>query len=231
MYAATCPGIKDHVIHLPSGSPITFYGRSAVLSAGTVLATSEHVDKDRVFVPIYRSEDSGSTWSSRTKVRSQDPERVYGFRPYLYVLPRPFANFAKDTVLLAAQSQPLDHSSTRIDIYASTNRGKTFYFMSSVASGGPPIATNDFTLVWEPFLTLHEDQLICYYSDQRDNHKIGQKISMQTSTDLFSWSAVHDAATDKKLRGGRIGMASGTDVQRAMGSFIRKLLSFFLSVP
>lgn len=205
--ASSCPGIKDPVIHTPGGSPVTFYGRSAVLADGTILATSEHIDKDLVFLPIYRSTDSGSTWSSWSKVRSPNKDTYFGYQPFLYVLEKRFGSFAANTVLLAAQSQPRDHSSTRIDIYASENHGKSFRFVSSVATGGRPIATNDETPVWEPTLVLYENQLICYYSDQRDNHKVGQKISFQTSWDGFNWSAAQDAATDK-MKSARIGMAS-----------------------
>lgn len=205
--ADPCPAIKDPIIHSPGGSPVTFYGRSAVLADGTVLATSEHVDKHRVFLPIYISKDGGSTWSSHAKVKSPDKGWHFGYQPFLYVLPEDFAGFEAGTVLLVAQSQPLDHSSTRIDVYASLNGGKHFRFVSSVASGGPPIATNNFTPVWEPFLTFYKGHLICYYSDQRDNHKVGQKISFQTTRDLVSWSAPRVAATDE-MKSARIGMAS-----------------------
>lgn len=41
---------------------------------------------------------------------------------------------------------------------------------------------------------LHENKLICYYSDQRDP-KYGQKLSLQTTTDGHSWSDVTNVVT------------------------------------
>lgn len=49
---------------------------------------------------------------------------------------------------------------------------------------------NGLTPVWEPFLMQHQNKLICYYSDQRDNATHGQKMVHQTTTDLKSWGAV-----------------------------------------
>jgi hypothetical protein len=73
--------------------------------------------------------------------------------------------------------------------YASTDRGLTWQFLSTAAEGGAPIPENGYTPVWEPFLLLHRDRLICYYSDQRDP-KYGQKLAHQTSTDLRQWGPV-----------------------------------------
>jgi hypothetical protein len=63
-----------------------------------------------------------------------------------------------------------------------------------VAQGGPPDTTNGATPVWEPFLLLHKNKLICYYSDQRDPN-FGQKLAHQTSTDLRTWGPVVNDAT------------------------------------
>lgn len=74
-------------------------------------------------------------------------------------------------------------------LYASTDSGLTWQFLSTVAEGGTPVPQNGYTPVWEPFLLLHRDRLICYYSDQRDpNYR--QKLAHQTSTDLRQWDPV-----------------------------------------
>lgn len=55
---------------------------------------------------------------------------------------------------------------------------------------------NGDTPVWEPFLMLYQDEMIVYYSDQRDPD-FGQKLVHQTSTDLLTWeAAVNDVAYD-----------------------------------
>jgi hypothetical protein len=50
------------------------------------------------------------------------------------------------------------------------------------------------TPAWEPFLMMHDDQLVCYYSDQCDTAN-GQKLAHQTTADGKTWSAeVNDVA-------------------------------------
>lgn len=73
-----------------------------------------------------------------------------------------------------------------------TNKGKTWQFVSHIAAGGVAIPNNGLTPVWEPFLMRHQNTIICYYSDQRDNATYGQKMVHQTSTDLRSWGRVID---------------------------------------
>jgi hypothetical protein len=98
-------------------------------------------------------------------------------------------------VLLAGSSIPSDLSSTHIDLYASTNGGKKWKFVSHIAAGGEAIPNNDKTPVWEPFLMRNGNTLICYYSDQRMNETYGQKMVHQTTTDLRSWGPVVDDVT------------------------------------
>jgi hypothetical protein len=123
-------------------------------------------------------------------------------QPFLLELPRPFAGLPKGA-LLCSGNWLGDFSSTKIELYASLDRGVTWRFLSTVAVGGPPIPENGNTPVWEPFLVLHRDRLICYYSDQRDPN-YGQKLAHQTSRDLRTWGPVVDDAvgTDYSQRPG-----------------------------
>ncbi|RZS90833.1 hypothetical protein EV189_0062 [Motilibacter rhizosphaerae] len=141
---------------------------------------------------IYRSDDDGRTWAPWGTVGA-GAGRVW-LQPFLYELPRPFAGLPQGAILAAGNS--LDFSSTKIVLYASTDHGKTFTYLSTVAVGGAPNPTNGFTPVWEPFLLLNHDRLVCYYSDQRDP-LYGQKLAHQTSTDLVTWGpVVNDAVGD-----------------------------------
>jgi hypothetical protein len=152
--------------------------------------------------PIFRSDDDGRTWQQVSNVPASGEAAGVWLQPFLYELPRAFAGLPKGALLCAGNS--LDHfSSTTIMLYASTDRGLTWQFLSTVAEGGPPVAQNGFTPVWEPFLLLHRDRLICYYSDQRDPN-YGQKLAHQTSTDLRQWGpVVNDAVgTDYSQRPG-----------------------------
>lgn len=142
--------------------------------------------------PIYRSDDDGHTWHPLSNVPSTGDAPGVWLQPFLYELPRAFAGFPKGTLLCAGNALG-DFTSTKIQLYASRDRGVTWTFLSTVAEGGAPIPENGNTPVWEPFLLLHEDRLICYYSDQRDP-RYGQKLAHQSSRNLRTWGPVVDDA-------------------------------------
>ncbi|KAF5614594.1 uncharacterized protein FTJAE_13688 [Fusarium tjaetaba] len=75
-------------------------------------------------------------------------------------------------------------------------------FVSSIVyCPGPETVAKGDKAVWEPFLMMDDDQLICYYSTQVDP-KCNQKLSHKTTKDLRDWSVeVDDVAfpnTDKR---------------------------------
>ncbi|SPQ25626.1 364c42cb-4dd6-4b80-9b76-56aec9a84c5a [Thermothielavioides terrestris] len=172
--------------------PRVLYARTAQFKDGTLLATWENYSPEPppVYFPIFQSTDGGYNWNEIARV--QDTANGLGLRyqPFLYILEEPFAGFPKETVLLAGNSIPTDLSSTHIDLYASTDRGRTWQFLSHVAAGGEAVPDNGLTPVWEPFLMRYKDTIICYYSDQRDNATHGQKMSHQTTRDLKNWGPV-----------------------------------------
>jgi hypothetical protein len=152
--------------------------------------------------PIFRSDDNGHTWHHQGNVPSTGDATGVWLQPALYELPRAFAGLPKGALLFAGNWLG-NFSSTKIQLYASLDAGVTWDFLSTVAEGGAPIPENGHTPVWEPFLLLHRDRLICYYSDQRDPD-YGQKLAHQTSRDLRSWGpVVNDAVgTDYSQRPG-----------------------------
>ncbi|KFY82926.1 hypothetical protein V500_10253 [Pseudogymnoascus sp. VKM F-4518 (FW-2643)] len=177
-------------------TPKTLYGRTAQLEDGTLLATWENYSPEPPIVhyPIYKSTDKGKTWAPFSTVK--DVVNGWGLRyqPFLYVLPRSIGEFKKGTVLCAGNSLPTDLSKTKIDIYASRDDGKTWSFVSSVASGGRGIPNNGETPIWEPFLMVYKKEFIAYYADQRDPDH-GQKLSHQVSSDLVNWGPIIDDAS------------------------------------
>lgn len=176
--------------------PGTLYARSIQLSSGSLIATWENYSPEPppVYFPIYKSDDLGSAWIEISRV--EDQVNGYGFRyqPVLYQLPRDWAGFKKDDILLAGSSIPTDLSSTHLELYASADAGQTWTFVSHITAGGVAIPNNGETPVWEPFLVLYENTLICYYADQRDPDH-GQKLSHQTTTDGLTWSDPVDDAS------------------------------------
>ncbi|CAK7201861.1 hypothetical protein SEUCBS139899_004576 [Sporothrix eucalyptigena] len=187
-------------------SPRVLYPRTVQLGDGTLLATWENYSPEPpvVYFPIYQSTDNGSSWTEISRVTDQTP-KGWGLRyqPFLFELPADVGNFKAGTVLCAGNSIPTDLSHTQIDVYASTDRGRTWTFVSHVAAGGKAHPDNGQTPVWEPFILYYKGQIILYYSDQRDP-KHGQKLTHQTSSDLLSWDAAVDdvAYSEYKMRPG-----------------------------
>lgn len=161
-------------------------------TSNTLLATWENYSPQPplVYFPIYQSLDHGASWTHLSNVTDQVNGWGLRYQPFLYELPRDFAGFKAGTVLLAGNSIPSNLSATRIDLYASTDAGLTWTFLSLIAAGGEALPDNGLTPVWEPFLLLHGDELIAYYSDQRLNATYGQRLVHQTSRDLRTWGPV-----------------------------------------
>ncbi|KAG5660165.1 hypothetical protein KAF25_003687 [Fusarium avenaceum] len=199
--AAPTSTFSNNVIFSPPSNagwtdPRVLYARAIQLSDGSLLSTWENYSPEPplVYFPIYRSTDGGVKWTQVGKV--QDTVNNWGLRyqPDLYELPKAIGNFPAGTILCTGNSIPTDLSKTKIDVYASTDKGKTWKFASSIASGGEARPNNGLTPVWEPHMMVYKDKLVCYYADQRDP-KHGQKLSHQTTSDLLSWSAlVNDVA-------------------------------------
>ncbi|MGW1030034.1 RICIN domain-containing protein [Streptomyces sp. NPDC002577] len=177
-------------------SPGSFYPRALRLehngsANGTILATFEQYTSGTPVFPIYRSTDNGNSWTKISDVT--DTQNGWGMRwePQLFELPTPMGDFPAGTILAAGDSVPGDRSASKIDLYASTDRGQTWSFVTNIATGGPAFSTNGYTPVWEPFFLINGNRLIVYYSDQRDTAH-GQKIVHQVSTDVRTWGAVVD---------------------------------------
>jgi hypothetical protein len=180
----------------PAGapSPGSLYPRGLRLkyngsANGTILATFEQYTSGTPVFPIYRSTDNGNSWNKISDVA--DTQNGWGMRwePELFELPQAMGGFPAGTILAAGASVPSDRSAIKIDVYASTDRGLTWTFVSNIATGGAAFDTNGNTPVWEPFFLFANGKLIVYYSDQRDT-AYGQKVVHQVSTDIRNWGPV-----------------------------------------
>ncbi|KAF6817790.1 hypothetical protein CPLU01_06886 [Colletotrichum plurivorum] len=171
--------------------PRVLYPRTVQLEDGRLLGTWENYSPEPplVWFPIYESLDGGLTWEEVGQVHDQANNWGLRYQPFLYELREDFAGYPAGTVLLAGNSIPTDLSETKIDLYASPDKGRTWEFLSNVASGGKAVPINEETPIWEPFILIYEDDLILYYADQRSPDH-GQEISHQTTKDLKNWSDV-----------------------------------------
>lgn len=173
--------------------PQVLYARTTILDDGTLLATWENYSPEPplVYFPIYRSTDGGLTWKEISRVTDQVKNWGLRYQPDLFVLPQRIGRFPAGTVLLSGSAIPTDLSFTQIELYASRDRGHTWHFVSHVAAGGEARPINGLTPVWEPYMFVYANQLIIYYSDQRDPDH-GQKLVHQVSRDLVNWGPVVD---------------------------------------
>ncbi|KAF2186377.1 glycoside hydrolase family 93 protein [Zopfia rhizophila CBS 207.26] len=171
----------------------TVYARTLQLPDNSFLVTWEDgaPEPPLISFPVYRSIDGGATWSKYSSI--QDTKNGWGMRyqPFLYLLDVPFGGYPAGTILAAGNSVPANLNQSWVDLYASTDNGRNWEFVSNIAKGGRAVASNGNPAIWEPFLMMYNNMLVCYYSDQRDP-KHGQKLVHQTTTDLHNWSAAVD---------------------------------------
>ncbi len=173
---------------------IQLANQSTTSNNGKMYATFEQYSSGTPVFPIYESTNSGQSWTQVGSV--QDTVNGWGMRyqPQLFELPQAIGSLAKGTLLCAGNSIPNDLSKTKIDLYKSTDLGRTWSYVSSIASGGRADPSGAYDPVWEPFLMVYNNKLICFYSDETDSAH-SQKIVHKTSTNGTSWgSLVEDVA-------------------------------------
>ncbi|KAF2843354.1 glycoside hydrolase family 93 protein [Patellaria atrata CBS 101060] len=173
--------------------PRTLYARTLLLNQtdNAILATWENYSPEPPYFPVYQSKDLGKTWTELSRVTDQVNGWGLRYQPHLYELPVQMGNFSAGTLLMAGSSIPEDLAITQIDLYTSTDRGRTWTFVSHIARGGRGLPNNGETPVWEPFLMEYKGKMIVYYSDQRDR-SAGQKMVHQVSSDLINWDTPVD---------------------------------------
>lgn len=187
----------------------TLYGRTLQLPDLSLLLSWEDYDPDATltYFPIYKSNDGGATYEPFSRVEDQVNGWGNWYQPFLFSLPTDFGGYPMGTILLAGVSTPRNLSEAYIDLYASTNQGQDWEFVSHIVYGpGPETTTQGDKAVWEPFLMMYEGQLICYYSSQADP-KYNQKLSHKTTNDLREWSEEVDDVVKDDLEQ-RPGMAT-----------------------
>ncbi|KAK2784590.1 hypothetical protein FQN53_008417 [Emmonsiellopsis sp. PD_33] len=187
----------NNTIYQPEEGESVTYPRFTELCDGTILATTSFSGNDPEFFPVYESKDGGANWKWVSDIH--DTENGWGFsaQPALAELTVPLGGFEAGTILASGNSW--SDNGTRIDLYASTDSARSWEFVSHIAEGGRPNTTNGATPIWEPYLLVHDDSLIAFYSDQRDPDH-GQKLSHQVSKDLTTWDdPVDDVAYDEYL--------------------------------
>ena len=182
---------------LPDGRLVAAFEDSTVQSSGSAAGQTIPIYKSDdngatwqyltgVKAPAYASSNSAyaqyvSNWTN----------------PYFYVLPQAVGSLAAGTLMLASvvsgddayyldqvkangsytPTHDGDRSNTAIALYASTDNGATWSFENIIATGGWSNGYNypatedtyhENDPVWEPYLMVYDNELVCYYSDEND---------------------------------------------------------------
>lgn len=182
--------------------PGALYPRAIQATNGKMYATFEQYTSGIASFPIFESLDNGQTWKKVGDVK--DTKMSWGMRwePQLYQLPEAIGDMPAGTLLASGLVLPFDESKCQIDLYKSNDEGRTWQFVSTIATGGKAVPGDN--PVWEPFLIVANKKLYCFYSDETDN-AYSQKLVHKSTADGKTWSA---AVNDVALTGLRPGMVS-----------------------
>jgi BNR/Asp-box repeat len=168
-------------------------------ASGTLIATFDVFVENTDRVVIFRSVDDGRTWSRLAMLSDTD----YAGRmccATLFELPTSMGHQPAGTLLLAESAGAADALEHEIKVFRSANRGESWTYLSSCASGAGGL--------WEPSFSIDgAGQLVCYFSDERQI-TYSQFLGHVVSTDGGqTWSDEHvDVAVPDDLT--RPGMAT-----------------------
>lgn len=139
----------NNTIYQTTGNESITYPRFVELTDGTIIATAS---LNQGYFPIFESMDGGATWEYISDLRDQ----VNGFgmsaQPALTEITEPMAGYPAGTIFGTGNSWSREADATRIDLYASRDRARTWEFVSHVAQGTAPNTTNGAHPIWEPYL-------------------------------------------------------------------------------
>jgi hypothetical protein len=140
----------NNTIYQPTGNESLTYPRYTELQDGSILATASLNGHSPNYFPVFISENGGATWEHISDIHDTVNGWGLGAQPALAELREPLGRFEAGTVLASGNSA--SQNGTHIDLYASTDKAKTWKFVGNIAKGGAPNTTNGATPIWEPYL-------------------------------------------------------------------------------
>jgi hypothetical protein len=174
---------------------------------GVLLATFAR----RGSLPIYRSTDNGESWQQISEVP------MLRGQPWLYELASTLVVLPAAAVMACCSGLSRDPARRPLDVALSRDAGKSWSYLSTIATGGPgiydPASRAGFrqeqSPIWEPFLYMDAaGHLVASYSDERDKKNgYSQLLDHEVSNDGGrTWGPpVYDVAISDGLT--RPGMA------------------------
>lgn len=144
-------------------------------------------------IPLYVSNDSGKTWHFMQNVVDQDHAGNTAWQlrwqPNISEVRQGSGDLKPGTVLLAANATRNDAKGHVVEedlqLYTSTDQGKTWHYRSSIVRGGGHPEDKDNHGVWEPNIHILDDgRMIAYYSsEQHKNKGFNQILAHKLSSD------------------------------------------------
>ena len=181
-------------------SPSFLYGRGLVTThtdkshKGRLYATSEHYVNGTPTFLIFESLNNAKSWKKISEINDTHNflanNKPWGnrYQPFLYELPERIGKMPAGTIICAGNSIPIDLSKTSIDLYFSKDHARSWQYLSTIAVGGhADVNTTSNGPVWEPFVSVIDHKLVCYFSDERDKPLHSQKLSHRVSKDGINW--------------------------------------------
>ncbi|KLU93073.1 BNR/Asp-box repeat domain-containing protein [Magnaporthiopsis poae ATCC 64411] len=178
--------VRNTISKAPNATRFS-YPRQVQLSDGTLLVTASLFGPPPAYFPVFESKDGGATWDYISNITDQVNGWGMSAQPSLLELTEKIGDYDVGTILASGNSW--SSNGTRLDVYASKDKARTWEFVSRAVEGGRPSTADEADPVWEPFLMLYEHQIVVFYSDQRDPEH-SQKLAHQVSSDLKNWGPV-----------------------------------------
>lgn len=130
----------NNTIYQTTGDESITYPRYTELTDGTIIATASLSGHDPNYFPVFESCDGGASWTYVSNLTDQVNGWGFSAQPMLMELTEPLGGFEAGTILGGGNSW--SNNGTRIDLYASTDRARSWSFVSHIAEGGRPNTTN-----------------------------------------------------------------------------------------
>lgn len=148
--------------------------------------------KGMVGIALWRSDDSGDHWQfagNATDQAHKDSSFQLRWQPHVMRMPRASGGLAAGTLILSANATGNDAKggvvSEDLQVYASTDSGKTWTYRGSVVRGGGHPSDKDNKGVWETNIHVLDDgRMVAYYStEQHKAEGFNQALAHKLSTD------------------------------------------------
>jgi hypothetical protein len=191
----------DGGVGAPDGGPVStpvmpilegdgFYPRAIALDDGVILASIVSPQASgKLGGTILESRDGGVSFAI---VGNVDGDHAAGGLccATLYQLPAALGGLPAGALLWSASvGGDAPGAPMAVPVFASTDRGRTWSFLSNVTVAGVPRSQGG---LWEPeFSQLDDGSLVCHYSDETDpGHS--QKLVARRSTDGVGWPELRE---------------------------------------